>query len=108
MKIIFAFIVLSLMTGCASGGFNGSYQERQIQRKCSASAQSNAQSAYIRRESTVRFAQNYNVVQKANIQYQKRMDSIRNSFDNCLANGQRQIFEKNLRRQMSYSAPRYY
>lgn len=108
MKLIFAFILLSLMSGCASGGFNGSYQDRQIQRKCSASAQSNAQSAYIRRESTVRFAKNYTVVQKANQQYDKRMESIRNSFDNCLANGQRQIFEQNLRRQMSYSSPRYY
>lgn len=98
MKVVLAAITLALMTGCVSSGQYGSYQARQVERKCMINADRQAQNAYIRKESDVRFAESYKKAQKAQQTFQKRIASIQESRDRCLASGQRKIFEEQLRR----------
>jgi len=105
MKTLAVALVFSLLTGCAGVGSygNGSYQQRQIERKCQVSAQKNAQTAYIRKASTVKFASSQKEAYKAQETFAKRMDSIQKGYNNCLASGQRQVYEEKLRRQMTYN-----
>lgn len=100
MKIVFAALALVLMTGCmASGGqYGSSYAQRQIERKCMVTADKQAQSAYIRKMSDVRFAQSQNEANKATLIFQKRIASIETSKNRCMTSGQRKTYEENLRR----------
>lgn len=98
IKIVLVAITFVLMTGCMSSGQYGSYQSRQIERKCFVSANKQAQNAYIRKESGVRYANSQKEAFKAQQTFQKRMASIEESKDRCINNGQRRIFEENLRR----------
>lgn len=111
MKIVFAALALALMTGCVSSGQYGqysSYKDRQAQRQCSISADKQAQNAYIKRESGVRFAKSNAEVQKAQQTFQKRIASIKESRDNCLVNNQRRDFEEKLRRTTTRNYNRSY
>lgn len=98
MKIVFAALALVMMTGCMSTAQYGSYKERQIERKCIVNADKQAQNAYIRHQTDVRFAESQKAAMRANQAFQKRIASIETSKDRCLASGQRRIFEENLRR----------
>lgn len=103
IKITFVAVALSLMTGCMSTGYGVGYQERAVQQKCQQSANRAAGNAYVKKESTVRFAENRQQAAKAQQQFQKRMESLQVSYNRCLNNGQKRIFEQNLRRQISYN-----
>jgi hypothetical protein len=98
MKIVFAAVALVMMTGCMSTSQYGSYKERQIERKCIVNADKQAQNAYIRRQTDVRFADSQKEAMRANQMFQKKIASIETSKDRCLSNGQRRVFEEQLRR----------
>lgn len=98
MKVVFAALALVLMTGCMAAGQYGSYQSRQIERKCFVSANKQAQNAYIRKESGVRYANSQGDAIKAQQTFQKQIARIEETKDRCINNGQRRIFEDNLRR----------
>ena len=98
IKIAVVAIAISLLTGCA-GMDTGSYQERAVQRKCQESANRTATNAYIRRESDIRFADDREDAQKAALVFKKKMANIEVSYNRCLNNGYKRIFEQALRRQ---------
>lgn len=98
IKIAAVIIAISFLTGCAGMDTSG-YQERAVQRKCQESANRTATNAYIRRESDIRFADDRQDAQKAVIVFQKKMAGIESSYNRCLNNGYKRIFEQALRRQ---------
>lgn len=98
MKIVFAALALVTMTGCMSTAQYGSYKDRQVERKCILSADKQAQNAYIRQQTDVRFAESPKEANRANQVFQKKIASIETNKDRCLTSGQRRIFEENLRR----------
>lgn len=102
LKIAFVAVALALMTGCAGGGYNSGYQQRQVEVKCKQSANRNATNAYIRKESTVRFADNRAEAQKAQQVFNKKITSIETTYNKCLNNGYQRLYENNLRKQMTY------
>lgn len=102
LKIAVVAVALALMTGCAGGSYNSGYQQRQVEQKCKQSANRNAANAYIRKESTVRFADNRAEAQKAQQVFSKKIASIETSYNKCLNNGYQRLFENQLRRQMTY------
>lgn len=103
--ISFALVAISssYLVGCSVTPHDPiAYETRQGVAKCYSSAEKQVQDAYINKESTLRFEPEQKKRQKALVQYDKKVSTVKSKLNACLTKVQQKNFEATLRRELGY------
>jgi hypothetical protein len=99
IKVV-ALLFSVLLTGCVGQPYGASSYEST---KCRVTAKNQFNDATIDRHIAIKFAVDSDDVNKANQKYSKKTASIEKRYQTCLVSKERKAYEKQIRRQYSYS-----